>query len=130
MDDDEEHALTEFLSQRLPQLGLDAETYAPYLLPLLNADEKDDDEWNGVLELLQASSETHSDDDTAWNALRVDIETAWQDHQKRVAAAARAENAARHQEMQAQLAQEKKDMEAALAEGGQITTASPSGPVP
>lgn len=116
--DEEEHALTEFLSKRLPQLGLDAETYTPYLLPLLTDDEqdKDDDEWNGVLELLQASSETHSDDDAAWSALRADIEAAWREHQKRVAQAARAENAARQEEMQAQLAQERAEMEQALAQ--------------
>lgn len=126
--DEEEHALTEFLSKRLPQLGLDAETYTPYLLPLLTDDEqdKDDDEWNGVLELLQASSETHSDDDAAWSALRADIEAAWREHQKRVAQAARAENAARQEEMQAQLAQERAEVEQALAQAEKQKAASAS----
>ena len=65
---DEDHFLASFLEERLPTLGLDAETYGPYLLGLLpmieegatvpdhgdgNANDNDgddDEEWNGVLE--------------------------------------------------------------------------------
>jgi hypothetical protein len=81
-DDDDTHALAPFLSQRLPALGLDYETYGPYVLPLLqdSVADHDEDEWTSVMELLQASSESHSDDDQAWTKLRVDIETAWQHH--------------------------------------------------
>lgn len=82
---DEDHFLTSFLEEKLPALGLDAETYGPYLLGLLPMEEAallddggrtegtDDDEWNGVLELLQASSESHSDDMEAWQALKKEL---------------------------------------------------------
>lgn len=126
-DDEEAHALTEFLSERLPQLGLDADTYAPYLLPLLtenNKEDQDEEEWNCVLELLQASSETHSDDEAAWTALRQDIEAAWQGHLQRVAATERDAAAARQAELQAQLEQEKQEMQQALAEAEQQKAAA------
>jgi hypothetical protein len=82
---DEDHFLTSFLEEKLPTVGLDAETYGPYLLVLLPMEEAallddggrtegaDDDEWNGVLELLQASSESHSDDIEAWQALKKEL---------------------------------------------------------
>jgi hypothetical protein len=82
---DEDHFLASFLEEKLPALGLDAETYGPYLLGLLPMEEAallddggrtegaDDDEWHGVLELLQASSESHSDDMEAWQALKRDL---------------------------------------------------------
>jgi len=72
---DEDHFLTSFLEEKLPTLGLDAETYGPYLMGLLPSDENeqegaDEEEWGGVLELLQASSETHSDNMDAWQELK------------------------------------------------------------
>ncbi|GKY94526.1 hypothetical protein MPSEU_000418300 [Mayamaea pseudoterrestris] len=67
-------SLEAFVADRLSALGLDAETYAPYLLPVVLHKEDDvEDEWEGVLELLQASSETHSDDENCWKQLRIDV---------------------------------------------------------
>lgn len=80
------HGLAPFLKERLPSVGLDYETYGPYVLPLLLADDEspDDDEWESVMQLLQASSETHSDDDSLWVMLRKDIELAWKSHRDQV----------------------------------------------
>jgi hypothetical protein len=76
--EDEDHFLAPLLSERLAALGLDAETYGPYLTGLLPGDAEEnegaeEDEWNGVLELLQASSETHSDDIDAWQDLKKEL---------------------------------------------------------
>mmetsp|Transcript_4557 Transcript_4557/g.9539 ORF Transcript_4557/g.9539 Transcript_4557/m.9539 type:complete len:227 (-) Transcript_4557:164-844(-) len=113
---EEDHVLTEFLNQRLPTVGLDAETYAPYLLPLLTEDDKDDEEWQAVMELLQASSESHSDDDQAFADLRRDIVQAWQAHTDKVAQLQQAESAQRAKELEQTLAQERQAVAAALAE--------------
>jgi hypothetical protein len=70
------HYLDAFLEERLPALGLDFETYGAYVTGLVVAmDEDDDDEadWDGILELLQASSESHSDDEEAWVGLKGEI---------------------------------------------------------
>lgn len=75
-DDDESHYLDSFLEERLPALGLDFETYGAYVTGLVTAmDDDDDDEadWEGILELLQASSESHSDDEEVWAALKEEI---------------------------------------------------------
>jgi hypothetical protein len=79
-EDEDKHVLAPFLTSRLPQLGLDYETYGPYVLPLLTDEEVDEDEWESVVELLQASSESHGDDEQAWKDLRVQIEEAWRNH--------------------------------------------------
>jgi hypothetical protein len=79
-EDEDKHVLAPFLTSRLPQLGLDYETYGPYVLPLLADEEVDEDEWESVVELLQASSESHGDDEQAWKDLRVQIEEAWRNH--------------------------------------------------
>lgn len=76
---DEDHYLAPFLQEKLPELGLDAETYGTYLLGLLPLDDleneegADEEEWDGVLELLQASSETHSEDENAWKELKQQV---------------------------------------------------------
>jgi len=74
---DEGHFLSQFLEEKLPTLGLDSETYGPYIVGLLpfdeNPDGADEDEWESVMELLQASSESHSDDEEAWKALKVEV---------------------------------------------------------
>jgi hypothetical protein len=86
--DDESHALEPFLTKRLTELGLDYETYGPYVLPFLtDFEHADEDEWESVMELLQASSETHSDDEQAWKDLRVDIDEAWKTHRDAAIAA-------------------------------------------
>ena len=71
-----------FLQERLPALGLDYETYGPYVRGLVSDDDDDttnnnahtednkdndnNDDWDDILELLQASSETHCDDQDAF----------------------------------------------------------------
>jgi hypothetical protein len=114
--DEEEHALAGFLNDRLDRLGLDAETYAPYLLPLLTEEEKDDEEWESVMELLQASSESHSDDNQAWEDLRRDIEQAWATHKEDLEKLERVAGEKRVMEMEEKLAEEKREVEEALAE--------------
>ena len=104
--EDEDHALTDFLNQRLPALGLDADTYAPYLLPLLSEQQQDEEEWESVMELLQASSESHSDDNDAFQALRTDIEHAWQQHQEGMIKVKHQKDRQRHADMEQKLAEE------------------------
>jgi len=104
--DDEMHALAPFLEERLPALGLDYETYGAYVLPLLTDEEADADEWDSVLELLQASSETHSDNDTVWKELRRDIEAAWQSHRQELQQQEQKRHEQREQEMKEQLERE------------------------
>jgi len=80
--------LVSFLEERLPGLGLDdVETYGGYVLGTSwktttrnNGDDDDDEveveeeeEWREVLHLLQASSETHAEDDAAWEQLAHEI---------------------------------------------------------
>ena len=74
----EEHYLDSYLAEILPSLGLDAETYAPYV----TADNDDDDDHNfdDIIELLKASSETHSDDDDAWANFRKEVIKRRQDY--------------------------------------------------
>ena len=112
----EDHALTEFLYERLPTLGLDAGTYAPYLLPLLTEDERDDEEWESVMELLRASPETHGDDTDAFVALRRDIARAWQDHRDEVSRLRQVQSEQRVKELEQTLLEERKAVEAALVE--------------
>jgi hypothetical protein len=66
---EEHHYLSPFLEKRLPELGLDFEAYGPYVMGGIG----DEDELEGVLELLQASSEGHGDDLEVWNALKEEI---------------------------------------------------------
>jgi len=73
--------LHHLLQDRLPQLGLDAEMYGPYVWG--DEDETDsDDDMDGdemkelVLGVLQASSETHAEDDDVWMELIDDIQKA------------------------------------------------------
>jgi len=83
--DDEDHFLSPYLSRRLPELGLDYETYGPYCLGAVGSESsssdggggggRDDDyeELDGITDLLRSSSETHSDDAEAWADLRAEI---------------------------------------------------------
>ena len=43
-------------------------------------EEKDEDEWDGVMELLQASSESHSDDEESWKNLKEEVLERYQQH--------------------------------------------------
>ena len=85
--EEETAALMEpFLAPRLSDLGLDYETYGPYLLPLLLNENDDEEEWDSIMELLQASSETHSDDEEAFTKLRSDLQAEWNDRQSKIQA--------------------------------------------
>jgi hypothetical protein len=106
----EQHVLSDFLRERLTALGLDYDTYGPYVLPLLTDEEHDDEEWETVLELLQASSETHCDDDEAWTDLRTSIEQQWKHHQSLTALAAQKHEAERHALYQEALKEEREQM--------------------
>ena len=75
--------LYKLLQERLPALGLDAEMYGPYVWGDEDADsdddddDKDDDELQEVvIGVLQASSETHADDDDVWKELIENIHAA------------------------------------------------------
>jgi hypothetical protein len=63
--------LSTFLKERLPELGLDYVTYGSYVLGVEtdNFDNEPDEEVNEVVQLLQASSETHSDNQEVWDEL-------------------------------------------------------------
>mmetsp|Transcript_23201 Transcript_23201/g.54719 ORF Transcript_23201/g.54719 Transcript_23201/m.54719 type:complete len:208 (-) Transcript_23201:2287-2910(-) len=63
------HHLDRYLETALPALGLDAETYGPYL----TGSDEGDVELDDIIELFQASSESHSDDDEAWTKFKHDI---------------------------------------------------------
>lgn len=69
---DEAHYLDEYLCEVLPKLGLDAETYGPYVTGYANEEESDDG-MDDLIELLRASSETHGDDDASWQTFRDEI---------------------------------------------------------
>lgn len=66
--------LHHLLQDSLPKLGLDCETYGPYVWGDEDDDDSDDDRdvdelKDLVLGVLQASSETHSEDDDVWTDL-------------------------------------------------------------
>lgn len=82
--------LYSYLNDTLPTLGLDPETYSPYVMGCLetsqeehsnNNDENDIlEDLTPILELLRASSETHSEDDTVWENLRDEILNRYKTH--------------------------------------------------
>jgi hypothetical protein len=117
-----------YLQDKLPQLGLDVDTYGPYIwggddddggFDDLNGEDaatsltKDPDELLQVVELLQASSETHSDDENVWKELfqeiqeqiQKDIAHHQQEHQRKLQQTKAA--------MEEQLERAKQDKEAA-----------------
>jgi hypothetical protein len=74
----EEHYLESFLSVQLPKLGLDYDTYGPYVVGVFHGNEGDaldEEELDGVLELLRASSEeeSYSSNNHVWEQLKRDI---------------------------------------------------------
>jgi hypothetical protein len=85
----EEHPLiTLLLKERLPTLGLDSETYGPYIVALFPlsstfGDELDELEgWDEILELLQASSELQDLEENVWVQLKEDLLSTWQSYRK------------------------------------------------
>lgn len=115
MVDDDDHALSDFLRDRLPQVGLDYDTYGPYVLPLLQSEEADPEEWDSVVELLQASSESHSDDDSIWIQLRVDIQEEWKKYLQKIHNQKEEKNIQRAEELSKKLAEERRIAEQAAA---------------
>lgn len=72
--------LHSYLNETLPTLGLDPETYSPYVMGCLaandggNDDEENLEDLDQIMELLCASSETHSDDDTGvWDQFKSEV---------------------------------------------------------
>jgi len=72
MEGDEQHWLTEFLTDILPTLSLDPETYCPYITGCVDTFENQD-ELDEIIELCRASSESHSDNEEVWVQLKADI---------------------------------------------------------
>lgn len=68
--------LHSYLNEILPTLGLDSETYSPYIMGCVASNEHDEgietlsEELGEIIELLRASSETHSDDETTWDEFK------------------------------------------------------------
>lgn len=93
MGDNHQHHLELYLNTILPQIGLDAETYAPYITGILPTPEQHgeqqqqhtskneqqqheqelEEELEQIIELLQASSESHGDDNQVWIDLKSTI---------------------------------------------------------
>lgn len=129
----EEHPnLVGFLERRLPELGLDSDTYGVYVLGVATTggsnttmDNEDEDgaesQWADIMELLQASTEEDVDEST-WQELIQSIESQmklddqWH-HQRH-------EELREHKraEMQAQLDQAKHEQEQAEKQHEQIMT--------
>ncbi len=79
--------LLTYLNETLPKLGLDSETYAPYVMGCFenynnddnhhdddnDYDESLDENVTEIIALLQASSETHSDDERVWEELKAEV---------------------------------------------------------
>ena len=73
LDSDEQHYLTPYLSKALPDRGLDYETYGPYVTGFADNDDDDETSFDDLIELLQASSETHGDDEASWSTFRNEV---------------------------------------------------------
>mmetsp|Transcript_11045 Transcript_11045/g.15538 ORF Transcript_11045/g.15538 Transcript_11045/m.15538 type:complete len:100 (+) Transcript_11045:36-335(+) len=77
IDRDIDHDLQEYLVNFLPNVGLDTDTYLPYVAGYIesNIDDSEDEasDLDGLMELLSASSESHSDDEATWSLLRAEI---------------------------------------------------------
>jgi hypothetical protein len=70
---EENHQLCDYLNETLPTLSLDPETYLPYITGCLDTFQDEDDEFDEIIALLQASSESHSDDEQIWPKLKEEI---------------------------------------------------------
>ena len=80
------HFLLTYLNETLPKFGLDAETYAPYVMGCFenidydnetssgdDSDETLEESLTEIIGLLQASSESHSDDESVWEELKAEV---------------------------------------------------------
>ena len=100
---DSEHYLSSFLSSRLPELGLDYETYGPYVVGALDGDEQELDE---VVELLKASCETHGDDEESWQLLKQEIQEKQREYQQELQETLAKQREAFHRQEQERLKQD------------------------
>ncbi|KAL7495195.1 hypothetical protein ACHAWT_007752 [Skeletonema menzelii] len=66
---EDQHYLDAYLADILPKMGLDFDTYGPYVT---GADEEED--LDDIIDLLRASSESHSDDEKSWADFKQKIE--------------------------------------------------------
>ena len=71
MAEEDQHYLDAYLSDILPKLGLDFDTYGPYVT---GAEEEEEDGLDDIIDLLRASSESHSDDEESWADFKLQIE--------------------------------------------------------
>lgn len=110
--------LENYVAARLADLGLDAETYAPYVLPAVRnegTEEETREEWETVLQLLQASSETHADEDECWQQFRRDV----QEEYRKLTAQEEEERRRREAEEQVRREQEQEQLRMDLQESRQ-----------
>lgn len=112
--DDDDHYLDSYLSEILPALGLDVDAYAPYVTSFVSlqslapsivfrlidtliidaificnhqmkeGSDDDDDSLDELIDLLRASSESHGEDDSAWENFREEITKRRLDYMKGV----------------------------------------------
>lgn len=106
MSSDLAEQITPFITEQLTALGLDYEAYGPYVIPLLE-NREDDDEWDSILELLQASSETYSDNETVWKQLKTDLQRRWKELSDNKEQEEETRNAQAEKEYQIQLEKER-----------------------
>eukprot|EP00339_Tiarina_fusa_P024084 CAMPEP_0117047900 /NCGR_PEP_ID=MMETSP0472-20121206/33087_1 /TAXON_ID=693140 ORGANISM="Tiarina fusus, Strain LIS" /NCGR_SAMPLE_ID=MMETSP0472 /ASSEMBLY_ACC=CAM_ASM_000603 /LENGTH=157 /DNA_ID=CAMNT_0004760745 /DNA_START=179 /DNA_END=648 /DNA_ORIENTATION=- len=97
--------LVTLLTDRLPSLGLDYETYGPYVWGVV--DNTDEDELSEVMQLLQASSEDYADDEDKWTELTKDIQGAMKQDKEFRQAKDREKIDAERMKMEEQLAKAK-----------------------
>jgi hypothetical protein len=105
--------LVKLLTDRLPSLGLDYETYGPYVWGVV--DNTDEDELLEVIQLLQASSEDFAEDEDKWTQLTNDIEEAMKQDKELRQAQDQEHVEAERSKMEEQLAKAKLEQPAAKA---------------
>ena len=122
--DDAPASFEEYVCERLSRLGLDGDTYAPYVLPLFESDqqrEQDADlleeEWDTVLTLLRESAEAEDDDDDdavdisgeddLWTGFRRGVEDAWRVQKLRKEEAERQEKERNQERVRAEIERER-----------------------
>jgi len=105
-DDPEKHYLAPFLQEKLPELGLDFDTYGSYVIGVVDSADQEEDEADGIWELLQASSETHSENEDVWTNLREEVASRKEEYLRTENEAKEKELALQSQTKQAQLAKD------------------------
>ena len=80
--EDDVHYLTSYMTKILPELGLDYDTYGPYVTGFANNEEEDESSLDDLIELLQASSETQGDDEESLVFFRKELITRRKQNEK------------------------------------------------